>query len=92
MTVLLKSDNNGKLYSFSALNFANVKGVSTDTLRTCALSDSYFFILSRASHNCAVQTPVKAAGKKFNTTFLPRKSLSDTCFFSSEKSVKSGAN
>jgi hypothetical protein len=42
-------------------------------------------------HNCVVQTPVKAIGKKCNTTFFPLKSANETSFNADENNVNRGA-
>ena len=42
-------------------------------------------------HNCVVQVPVNAIGKKCRTTFLPLKSDNDTCFFADDTKVNCGA-
>src|SRR5690625_6334246 len=66
---MLKSLRSSKLRLFCFLNSRNVWWLSTLIPNTEAFSALYIFILSRVVHISAVQTPVKASGKKSKTTF-----------------------
>ncbi len=80
-----------KLRLFFCANAAFENGASTQMPSTVALISLKFESASRNVHSSFSQTPVKDAGKKAKTTFLPLRPERETSCLLWLKSLKSGA-